>query len=281
MADPGVIPKTYKPQMGFPGTMRPGATLENMPYQDLPISDTDPDPVPWPHFQEIQWHHRWEPPHPNPDTMEDVIEKAGRWATPEQEAAIRAGARSSARLMQEAAEQKKKGNFVITDDEEDGDIRDEPLALGDGIFGKLGSDDDRALTEKAVSPEGREEEVKEEKTNDGMDDFLSDLGLDLELGEEEDEGAVDAAPVGSVASDEDLSAPPSSDKGVTASIEVEDDDDELSVLGLDDEEEVEGNIPLDNFDADEFDTGTENFFDEGGFDIDDDGGGDFDGGDDW
>lgn len=284
MADPGNMPDTYKPLMGYPGTMRPGTTLENMPYQDLPISDSDPDPVPWPHFQEIQWHHRWDPPHPNPDTMEDVIEKAGRWATPEQEAAIRAGARSSARQMQEAAEQKKQ-DYVITDDEEDTDmdIREEPLSLGDGIFGKLGSDDDRALTERAVSPEGREEEMKAEKVDDGMDDFLSDLGLDLELGDEAGDDTPEAAPVRSSVSDEELNAPQSNDSGVTASIEVEDDEDELSVLGLDDEDDgvgSDGTIPLDDFDSDEFDTGTENFFDEGGFDIGDDGG-DFDGGDDW
>lgn len=48
------MPDTYDPMMEYPGTMRPGRTPENMPFHDLPIGDDDPDPVPWPHFQQIE-----------------------------------------------------------------------------------------------------------------------------------------------------------------------------------------------------------------------------------
>ena len=48
------LPKSYEPMMEYPGTMRPGRTPENMPFHDLPIGDDDPDPVPWPHFQQIE-----------------------------------------------------------------------------------------------------------------------------------------------------------------------------------------------------------------------------------
>ena len=65
------LPDSYVPMMEYPGTMRPGRTPENMPFHDLPIADSDPDPVPWPHFQEIEWHHRWDPPHPHPIPMEE------------------------------------------------------------------------------------------------------------------------------------------------------------------------------------------------------------------
>ena len=48
------MPSSYEPMMEYPGTMRPGRTPENMPFHDLPIGDDDPDPVPWPHFQQIE-----------------------------------------------------------------------------------------------------------------------------------------------------------------------------------------------------------------------------------
>jgi hypothetical protein len=335
LLDPGNMPKTYEPLMGYPGTMRPGMTPENMPYQDLPISDDDPDPVPWPHFQEIQWHHRWPPPHINPDTMEDVIEKAGRWATPEQEAQFRAGARNTVRELQARAEAKTR-EWVITDDEvepgeedeealetvaEEGDtFLDGRLVFGeDNLFGTLGSDADRALTERATSARARKADEaaaaakankqKDVDDDDGLDDFFLDLGLDLDLGEEpsdddEDNSSRTAATtttkapaprsrirVGEVEefveSDiaEEEMTPVSG--GVTASIEIEDDEDELAVLGLGDDDDVtgggsggggDGTVPLEEFDSDEFDTGTENFFDDGGFDLDD--GGDYGGGDD-
>eukprot|EP00581_Thalassiosira_minuscula_P028464 CAMPEP_0183750120 /NCGR_PEP_ID=MMETSP0739-20130205/827_1 /TAXON_ID=385413 /ORGANISM="Thalassiosira miniscula, Strain CCMP1093" /LENGTH=181 /DNA_ID=CAMNT_0025986057 /DNA_START=35 /DNA_END=577 /DNA_ORIENTATION=- len=87
---PPAFPKTYEPMLEYPGTMRPGRTPENMPYHDLPgLNVHDPNPVPWPHFQEIAWHHKWEPPHAQAPLMEDYIESQGRWASVEEEAEMR------------------------------------------------------------------------------------------------------------------------------------------------------------------------------------------------
>ena len=86
----------------YPGTMRPGRTPENMPYHDLPGLDiTDDDPVPWPHFQEIEWHHKWEPPHESALAMEEFIEVQGRWASVEEEAEMRMGMRRGVRERRE------------------------------------------------------------------------------------------------------------------------------------------------------------------------------------
>ena len=284
------LPDTYEPMMAYPGTMRPGMTPENMPYQDLPIGDDDPDPVPWPHFQQIEWHHRWsEPPHEHPGTMESFIEAQGRWATPEQEAAMRAGARRGLR-EQEAQAAAGKRQVVITDDEEYDDENDdedgedvygqksEPVALGDGIFGKLGSDADRAVTAAAVSPDAEARVPSMDKkedimVDDGLDDFLLDLGLDAELGDENIETDVD---------DDDFEEvePVVGSGGVTATINVDDDEDELASLGLDDDDDLDNDVstvPLEDFnDSESLDT--EDIFDEGGFDFDD---GDFGGDDVW
>jgi len=274
------LPDTYEPMMAFPGTMRPGKTPENMPFQDLPIQDTDPDPVPWPHFQQIEWHHRWsEPPHEHPGTMENFIAAQGRWATPEQEAAMRAGARRDFRERQEQAEAEKR-EMVITDDDEDDEDdfqeKEEPVALGDGMFGRLGSDADKASTAAAVSPDAeRQDETEDAATaDDGLDDFLLDLGLDAEL------GGGDSA-IGTDDDDDDDEPVNVGNDGVTATINVDDDDDELSSLGLDDDEDIDSDVntvPLDDFSDsnDSLDSG-ENIFDEGGFDYDD---GDFGGGED-
>jgi hypothetical protein len=188
-----VLPDTYEPMMEYPGTMRPGRTPENMPFQDLPIGDDDPDPVPWPHFQQIEWHHQWEPPHEHPIPMEDFIEMNGRWATAEMEAAMRAGFRRDVRERREQAESEKR-DIIITDDDDD-EVGEDPIALGDGIFGKLGSDADKALTAAATAPpiEGEitEEEVDETAEDEGLDDFLLDLGLDAEL----EDAPVEESPV--------------------------------------------------------------------------------------
>jgi hypothetical protein len=280
--------------MQFPGTMRPGKTPENMPYQDLPLADGKGDPydspVPWPHFQQIEWHHRWEPPHEHPVPMEEFIAMHGRWATPEQEAAVRVGARRGAMRRQEQVERERR-DTVITDDEEDY-VSEEPVALGDGVFGRLGSDADRALTAEAVSPQtaaaeeekaeerAEEEEEEEEKEgvrafeeDDGLDDFLLDLGLDTDMddGEGSDEEEEDK-------DDEDTAGGPS--QGVTATINVDEDED-LGMLSLEDEDELGDDVdtvPLEDFgddDSDQLDT--EDIFDEGGFDFDDgDFGGDMD-----
>jgi hypothetical protein len=280
------LPNTYEPMMEFPGTMRPGRTPENMPFQDLPIGDNDPDPVPWPHFQQIEWHHRWDAPHEHPIPMEEFIELQGRWATPEMEAAMRVGARKGVRERREMEESEKRDN-VITDDDDDDDL-DIPVALGDGIFGQLGSSADQAATAAATSPNRKEQEDEDEDLDDGFDDFLLDLGLDAEMEDDSDrkgpQKKIMPRRVGFGGEDDDdddddigLSA-----AGVTASIDVEDDVD--LDLGLDDDDQdddLDGTdtVPLEDFgDSDTMDT--EDIFDEGGFDFDD-ADFDMDGGDMW
>lgn len=283
------LPSTYQPMMEYPGTMRPGRTPENMPFHDLPIGDNDPDPVPWPHFQQIEWHHRWDAPHEHPIPMEEFIELQGRWATPEMEAAMRVGVRKGVRERRELEESEKREN-VITDDDDDDDL-DIPVALGDNIFGQLGSAADQAATAAATSP-NRKEEEEEEEFDDGFDDFLLDLGLDAEL--EDDLGKSAKGPQKNTIAprsigfdgedddddDDDDGAITMSSGGVTASIDVDDDSD--LDLGLDDDDDdLEGadTVPLEDFgDSDTMDT--EDIFDEGGFDFDD-ADFDMDGGDMW
>lgn len=186
------LPDTYEPMMEFPGTMRPGRTPENQPFHDLPIGDNEPDPVPWPHFQQIEWHHRWEPPHPHPIPMEEFIEMNGRWATPEMEAAMRAGVRRDVRKRREEEESEKRETLILDDEDDDfgeDDFvdADEPVELGDGVFGKLGSAADQAVTAAAVSGRGAGKKAAEPVTaedesesfeDEDLDDFLLDLGLD-------------------------------------------------------------------------------------------------------
>lgn len=290
------MPDTYEPMMAFPGTMRPGKTPENMPFQDLPIGDVDPDPVPWPHFQQIEWHHRWsEPPHAHPGTMEDFIESLGRWATPEQEAAMRAGVRRDLRQRQEEVESEKRDTIITDDDDDDFDDdyeeKEEPVALGDGIYGKLGSDADRAATAAAVAPDnvrlgndldtGVGNDIDDLFVDDDLDDFLIDLGLDTELDDVvvpdvEDSGnnslvvdALDSDMIGSVGNGV-------VGTGVTPAFSMNDEDEFVDVADIDnDDEDVISTVPLEDFgDSDNLDV--EDIFDEGGFDYDD---GDFGDGD--
>lgn len=274
--------------------MRPGKTPENMPFHDLPIGDNDPDPVPWPHFQQIEWHHRWEPPHEHPIPMEDFIELSGRWATPEMEAAMRAGVRQDVRERRELQESERR-DTVITDDDDEDDLPDEPVALGDGMFGKLGSDADRAATAAATSPMGADEDSDED---DGLD-FLLDLGLDMLEDDGGDElgggstsrpavaaptsrGPVPASVQGTVEDDDDIEYD-DEEVSLTSAISVDvDDDEDVIDFGVDEDEDDEADgldeVPLDDYgDNDGLDT---DIFDEGGFDYDDyesDG----DGGDAW
>ena len=215
------LPDTYEPMMEYPGTMRPGRTPENIPFQDLPIADTDPDPVPWPHFQQIEWHHRWGAPHDHATPMELFIEQNGRWASPELEAAMRAGIRRGVRERREAEEAERRGTIITDDDEDDDDemsVNEDPVSLGDGVFGQLGSDADRAQTAAAVDPKNNQKEsyFEEEETEDeaegALDDFLFDLGLDSELGdddfgddtsEESDEGKPQAKSLRELETDDD------------------------------------------------------------------------------
>jgi len=202
------LPASYEPMMEFPGTMRPGRTPENAPFHDLPIGDDDPDPVPWPHFQQIEWHHKWDPPHPHPIPIEDFIELQGRWATPEMEAAMRAGARRDVKERREAAEADKQATTIMDDDEDD--APDAPVDLGEGVFGQLGSTAEEAITAAAVAPPGTAEamtvitddapedendspgEAEAEEEEDDFDDFLLDLGLDADIDDADDEPAAKA-----------------------------------------------------------------------------------------
>ena len=315
---PSEMPSTYEPMMAFPGTMRPGKTPENMPFQDLPIADDDPDPVPWPHFQQIEWHHRWsQPPHEHPGTMEDFIDTLGRWATPQQEAAMRAGVRRDLRQRQEVADNERR-DTIITDDDDDDDEdgfdddfedKDEPVALGDGIFGKLGSDADRAATAAAVSPDAIRTTtgpttatdtdddgagIDDLFADDDLDDFLLDLGLDTEL--DEDATVPDVSSIAGVGGvmddDDDIDMDPmldivggadgksSSDAGggiglgVTPAFSMDNEDDFVDID--DDDDDSVSTVPLEDFgDGDNLDV--EDIFDEGGFDYDD---GDYGGGND-
>lgn len=307
------MPDTYEPMMEYPGTMRPGRTPENMPFHDLPIGDDDPDPVPWPHFQQIEWHHRWAPPHPHPIPMEEFIEQQGRWATPEMEAEMRAGSRRASRTRREMEDDQKRDTLIMDDDDDDeADLAVEelPQELGEGIFGQLGSTDDAKIIADAVSPDRMGEEASKGSSDDddddvdaGLDDFLLDLGLDS-LGDEDDADDDDTGsdeddevqPVKASSSksigledivitvdgdDDDISEEESVNPDVTASIDVEDDDDDLE-LGLEEEDDLGDSmeVPLEDFGDDDNDMEADNFFDDGGFDYGDGdgGGGDFDGG---
>lgn len=284
------FPDSYEPMMEYPGTMRPGRTPENMPYQDLPLlGDNDPDPVPWPHLQQIEWHHRWDPPpHEHPIPMEDFIELHGRWATPEMEAAMRAGIRRDVReRRQELEEMDAKRDTIITDDDDDENdilaMNEDPISLGDGVFGQLGSDADRAATAAAVDPanQGKKmEDEQEDNEDDGLDDFLLDLGLDADLEDDEEEADEDES-----GDEEEFEEPTkgvrltaSSGQGDSTTINVDDDDEDM--VSLDDDDELDSDtIPLDDFNDDSDALDTEDIFDEGGFDFDDDF--DMDGGDIW
>ncbi|GKY99411.1 hypothetical protein MPSEU_000895800 [Mayamaea pseudoterrestris] len=266
------FPDTYDPMMEYPGTMRPGRTPENIPFHDLPIADTDPDPVPWPHFQQIEWHHRWEPPHEHPIPMEEFIELHGRWATPEFEATMRAGVRRSLMEQRETAEAEKK-TTIITDDEEDmfDDEGDKPVGLGEGIFGQMGS---------AVKPKEKNRVEEDDDTSAELDDFLLDLGLDLDLNNKQSSASKGALKTPSPAevrpvnlsfddSEEDNDEDDEEDVGeVAATIAVEDDGDITLDIDDDDDLEVSSEVPLEDYgDSDSLDT--EDIFGEGGFDFDD------------
>jgi len=300
------MPDSYEPMMEYPGTMRPGRTPENMPFHDLPIGDDDPDPVPWPHFQQIEWHHRWNPPHPHPIPMEEFIEQQGRWATPEMEAEMRTGSRRATRTRQEMEESQRQETLIMDDDDDEADIANEelPQELGEGMFGQLGSTDDAKIIADAVSPDRMQEDTSkggdDEDADDdddldaGLDDFLLDLGLDTlgddddADGDDDDDTAQPVKPTGStksigledivVTEDDDEEEEETVNPDVTASIVVDDDDDGLE-LGLDEEDDLGDSmeVPLEDLGDGDDDMDADNFFDDGGFDYGD-GGGDFDGG---
>jgi hypothetical protein len=194
---PPAFPTTYEPMLEYPGTMRPGRTPENMPYHDLPgLGVDDPNPVPWPHFQEIEWHHLWDPPHEQALQMEEFIELEGRWASVEEEAEMRMGMRRGVRERREEEESGGMGGgdtMVIMDDDEEDEsapMMDVPsmMGLGDGVDALMGA--------KKKEAEGKSKTVKskmleldeDEDDDDEGDDFLFDLGLgDEEEGDDDDD----------------------------------------------------------------------------------------------
>jgi hypothetical protein len=186
------LPDTYEPTMEYPGTLRPGRTRENISFQDLPIGDDDPDPIPWPHFQEIDFYHIWPAPHPDPKPINDMIAEYGRWATPEEEAEMMRDARRGVRLMKEMQEAEKK-SFVLVDDDDDEaaeEIEDGSDVIESGvreqITGRQTTAKPSGKKQKGVDTivEGEDETIDFSELNfddsgdevDDDDDFLFDLG---------------------------------------------------------------------------------------------------------
>jgi hypothetical protein len=262
------FPDTYEPMMEYPGTMRPGRTPENIPFQDLPIADTDPDPVPWPHFMQIEWHHRWEPPHEHPIPMNKFIEMQGRWTTPEFEATMRAGVKQTLMKQRESSEAEKR-KTIITDDEEDiYDDDDKPAGLGEGMLGELGS---------SAKPTDKSSRADDEDTSAELDDFLLDLGLDLDLADDQGGGKKDSMSVSEKLKPEikptklsfdDNEEDDDEENGSQAAALITVEGDSMS-LGLDGDDELEDSseVASENYGDDSLDT--EDIFGEGGFDFDD------------
>lgn len=177
---PRAFPKTYEPMLEYPGTMRPGRTPENMPYHDLPgLGINDPDPVPWPHFQEIEWHHKWDPPHEQALAMEEFIEVQGRWATVEDEAEMRMGMRRGVRERREMEETLPGASggdqMVIMDDDDEDDSEDGSsigIGLGEGVEALLKGS---AVATSAADEGQDDDEEEEDEEEDDDDDFLLDL----------------------------------------------------------------------------------------------------------
>ncbi len=191
------FPSTYDPMMEYPGTMRPGRTAENQPYSSLPIQESDPDPVPWPHFQQVEWHHNWGSPHEHPIPMEEFIEMHGRWASAEVEAEMRAGARRGVRERRELEEAAKEATAFVVDDDDDEDDEDgedgvPKLELGEGVDALMGAGNEAAASisqsGKGMVGGGSAMVDEDEDGGDDGDDFLADLGLDgVDDSDDEDE----------------------------------------------------------------------------------------------
>ncbi len=269
-------PDTYQPMMEYPGTMRPGKTPENQPYSSLPIQESDPDPVPWPHFQEIEWHHNWGSPHEHPIPMEEFIDMHGRWATAEMEAEMRAGARRGVRERRELEEAQKAASFILDDDDDDEEENGSSgarLELGEGVDALIGAGAAAAATissaAKEVKPKAaKKQQLELDDDEDGSDDdgdnFLLDLGLDETSDEDEDEDTEEPA----FATGED------SDDGILEAmqsmIDAEDDSDDIGIdneididfddLGLNfDEDGEDGEDDDDDEEEEEVDVGDDDF----------------------
>lgn len=300
-------PDTYQPMMEYPGTMRPGKTPENQPFSSLPIQESDPDPVPWPHFQEIEWHHNWGSPHEHPIPMEEFIDMHGRWATAEMEAEMRAGARRGVRERRELEEAQKAASFILDDDdddEEDG-ASGARLELGEGVDALIGAGAAAAASissAKEAKPKAAKKQLElDEDGGDDGDNFLLDLGLDETSDEDEDEDSEEPAfATGEDSDDGILEAMQSmidaeddsddigddneididfDDLGLNFDDDGEEDDDDDDDVGDDDGDDDfvvmdDDDISMENDDMtlDEMigneDMGADDEFDDGGFDYD-------------
>uniref|UniRef100_A0A7S4V3D8 Uncharacterized protein n=1 Tax=Ditylum brightwellii TaxID=49249 RepID=A0A7S4V3D8_9STRA len=271
------FPETYEPMMEYPGTMRPGRTPENQAYHDLPIADDDPDPVPWPHFQEIEWHHNWGAPHEHPIPMEEFIELEGRWASVEDEAAMRAGVRRGVRERRELEEMEKAATLIMDDEDDEEEESDSGirLDLGDGVDALIGvnaltAGDSATKSSTADSTNTKKSSVAEEDEDDDEDDddFLLDLGLDFNDGDDEEEESKDDddddgdEPAFAISSDSTSSL-----LEAMQSMIDEDDGDDAGDLDDDDADDIDLNLDLGLTDDDTDDD------DDVTFDDDDDFGG--------
>lgn len=254
---PNAFPDTYEPMLEYPGTMRPGRTPENMPYHDLPgLGINDPNPVPWPHFQEIEWHHLWDPPHEQALAMEEFIEVEGRWASVEEEAEMRMGMRRGVRERREMEEMSKLGGaggdnqMVIMDDDEDDDSM---IGLGQGVEALLKSPAASTAESSKSSKADIDEDDDEEEDDDDDGDFMLDLGLG------EESPSKKKTKMKASANDDD-------------GMEDEDDDIDLDgVLGFDDDDDEDLDEDDDgDFDDDDDDMTMDDYNskDDGGDEVD-------------
>ena len=164
----------YDPIMEYPGTMRPARTRENVPYEDLPIDEDGPPPVPWPHFQELPYHHVWGSPHDEaPVSINQYIEDMGRWATLEDEAETIRQTRRAMRDAKAAAQQQAKDDIVVLDDDLEDDEEDDVEELA---VASLTSSNASAGNTKTAAPAQLE---------DDGDFLLEELGLDIDANEQE------------------------------------------------------------------------------------------------
>jgi hypothetical protein len=269
----GALPQTYDPLMEYPGTMRPGRTKENQPYSSLPISDTDPDPVPWPHFQEIEWHHQWTPPHEHPIPMEDFIEMEGRWASAEVEAEMRVGARRGVRERRELEElQKSSSNFILDDDDDDDDEEggSPRLDIGEGVELLIGS---KASTTEAKKSKASTKTSTPFPETEDEDDFLLDLGLDVL--DVDVKGAVGGRAF-TEDGGEDVSTSQTMEDEVALDMKFDDfdldfaeestDADDINIAGDLDVDGAEEDVQLDEYVGNE-DLADDDSFDDGGYDV--------------
>jgi hypothetical protein len=213
--------------------MRPGKRRENIPYQDLPLGDDDSIDIPWPYFQEIDWHHKYGAPHPPPTPMEDYIDILGRWATVEDEAELRRDARKGLR-DREAQEEKDKLTHQIMDDTDDDE--EEELASAAGI--DFLTEIDSSSTDDAIaSDDVKKETLNDENDEDDSEDFLLQLGLDI--GTEEEENYSQQSQIEDDQSNLVLEKEPQTDFDEKEQLDV---DDILSDLSLGDEEMNENDL---------------------------------------